>query len=73
MGGRNSKMGKYLGNGISYKKAKDEFMSNDTVEGADLALELGPKILKDFKKKKIPLMISLVNAICKNKKLEINW
>jgi len=29
--------------------------------------------LKDFKNKKIPLMISLINAICKNKKLEINW
>ena len=73
IGGRNSKMGKYLGAGYGYEKAKKEFMPNDTVEGADLVLELGPKILKDFKKKKIPLMISLINAICKNKKLEINW
>tara|TARA_B100001013_G_scaffold319934_1_gene229089 strand:- start:749 stop:1777 length:1029 start_codon:yes stop_codon:yes gene_type:complete len=73
IGGRNSKMGKYLGEGYGYEKAKKEFMPNDTVEGADLVLELGPKILKDFKKKKIPLMISLINAICKNKKLEINW
>ena len=73
IGGRNSKMGKYLGEGHGYEKAKKEFMPNDTVEGADLVLELGPKILKDFKKKKIPLMISLINAICKNKKLEINW
>ena len=66
-------VGKYLGEGYGYEKAKKEFMPNDTVEGADLVLELGPKILKDFKKKKIPLMISLINAICKNKKLEINW
>ena len=73
IGGRNSKMGKYLGEGYGYEKAKKEFMPNDTVEGADLVLELGPKILKDFKKKKIPLMISLINAICKNKKLKINW
>ncbi len=72
-GGRNSKMGKYLGEGYGYEKAKKEFMPNDTVEGADLVLELGPKILKDFKKKKIPLMISLISAICKNKKLKINW
>ena len=73
IGGRNSRMGKYLGEGYRYEKAKNEFMPNDTVEGADLALELGPKILKDFKKEKIPLMISLISAICKNKKFEINW
>ena len=73
IGGRNSKMGKYLGEGHGNEKAKKEFMPNDTVEGADLVLELGPKILKDFKKKKIPLMISLISAICKNKKFEINW
>ena len=39
---------KYLGEGYGYEKAKKEFMPNDTVEGADLVLELGPKILKDF-------------------------
>ena len=56
-GGRNSKMGEYLGKGLDYKRAKNEFMSNDTVEGAELALEIGPKILKEFKKDKLPLMI----------------
>ena len=72
-GGRNSKMGGYLGKGIEYKRAKSEFMPNDTVEGAELALEIGPKILKEFKNNKFPLMISLIESICYNKKLEINW
>lgn len=72
-GGRNSKMGEYLGKGFKYKKAKIEFMSKVTVEGAELALEIGPKILKEFKKNKIPLMINLINSICNNTKLEINW
>ena len=72
-GGRNSKMGEYLGKGLDYKRAKNEFMSNDTVEGAELALEIGPKILQEFKKDKLPLMIGLVESICNNKKLEINW
>ena len=72
-GGRNSKMGEYLGKGLEYKRAKNEFMSNDTVEGAELALEIGPKILQEFKKDKLPLMIGLVESICNNKKLEINW
>ena len=73
IGGRNSKMGKYLGNGIEYKKAKSEFMPNDTVEGAELALEIGPKILKEFKKENFPLLMGLLESICNNKKLNINW
>jgi len=72
-GGRNSKMGKLLGEGYDYKNAKEKFMKNDTVEGAELALEIGSKVLKDFDRSKIPLMTSLIEAIIENKKLTINW
>ena len=72
-GGRNSKMGKLLGEGYDYKNAKEKFMKNDTVEGADLALEIGKKVLRDFDRKKIPLMVSLIEAIIENKKLTIHW
>jgi len=72
-GGRNSRMGKYLGEGYDYKTAKEKFMKNETIEGAELALEIGTKVLKDFDKKKIPLMISLIKSINENKKLEIIW
>ena len=37
IGGRNSLMGKYLGEGHLYKTAKEKFMKNITVEGAQLA------------------------------------
>ena len=73
VGGRNSKMGEYLGKGFSFKNAKKKFMINDTIEGADLANEIAPYILKKINKKKIPLMIALLNAITKNKKLKINY
>ena len=73
LGGRNSKMGKYLGEGFTYKKAKKKFMSNYTIEGAQLASEIAPYILKKIDRKKIPLMTSLLKAISKNKKLIINW
>ncbi len=72
-GGRNSKMGKYLGEGYDYKTAKEKFMKNDTIEGAELVFEIGIKILEDFDKTKIPLMTSLIKSIIDNKKLEINW
>ena len=73
IGGRNSLMGKYLGEGYLYKEAKEKFMKNITVEGAQLALEIGPKILQDLNSKHFPLMFSMLNTICDNKKLEIRW
>ena len=71
-GGRNSKMGSYLGKGYTFRTAKKRFMPNDTVEGEQLAREIAPYILRKIKKKKIPLMIDLLNAILKNKRLKIN-
>jgi glycerol-3-phosphate dehydrogenase (NAD(P)+) len=73
VGGRNSKMGEYLGKGYTFKIAKNKFMRNDTVEGADLAKEIAPYILKKIKKNKIPLMHALLSAIIKNKKLKFNY
>jgi glycerol-3-phosphate dehydrogenase (NAD(P)+) len=70
-GGRNSKMGSYLGKGFTFKIAKKRFMPNDTVEGEQLAREIAPFILKKINKKKIPLMINLLRTIIKNKKLKI--
>ena len=71
-GGRNSKMGAFLGKGYTFKAAKTKFMPKDTVEGAQLAKEIAPFILKKINKKKIPLMVSLLKAILMNKKLKIN-
>ncbi len=73
VGGRNSKMGEYLGKGYTFKIAKNKFMKSDTVEGADLAKEIAPHILKKIKKNKIPLMHALISAITKNKKIKINY
>ena len=72
-GGRNSKMGYYLGQGHLFKEAKEKFMKEITVEGADLAEEIGPKILKEFKEEEFPLLFSVIKSICNNQKLEINW
>ena len=70
-GGRNSKMGSYLGKGFTFKQAKKKFMPNDTIEGEQLVREIAPFILKKINKKRIPLMIKLIRSILKNKKLNI--
>ena len=72
-GGRNSKMGKYLGEGMTFTEAKSKKMPNVTVEGADLALEIGKKIKSDFEDNKLPLMMSMINTICDEKPLNIQW
>ena len=70
-GGRNSKMGSYLGKGFTFKTAKKRFMPNDTVEGEQLAREIAPYILRKIDKKKIPLMNNFLRTIIGNKKLKI--
>ena len=70
-GGRNSKMGSYLGKGYTYKAAKKKFMSKDTIEGEQLIREIGPFVLKKIKKNNIPLMNNLIRTILNNKKLKI--
>ena len=72
-GGRNSKMGQYIGKGMTFKEAKKTKMPNDTVEGADLAVEIGSKVKIDFSIETLPLMLSMINTICDEKPLKINW
>ena len=71
-GGRNSKMGKFIGMGMTYKNAKNSKMRNDTVEGADLIFDIGNKIIKDFTVKELPLMTSFIKALINNTKFKID-
>ena len=69
IGGRNSKMGDFLGKGFTFASAKKKFMPKDTVEGEQLAREIAPYILRKVDKKKIPLMYHLLKTIIHNKKI----
>ena len=71
-GGRNSKMGSYLGQGYTFNNAKRKFMPNETVEGEQLAREIAPFVLKKIQQKKIPLMTKLIKSIINYKKLILN-
>ena len=72
-GGRNAKMGSYIGEGLTFSEAKKTKMQKVTIEGADLAVEIAKKINEDFDEKKLPLMLAMINAISNDKKLELNW
>ncbi len=72
-GGRNAKMGSYIGEGLTFSKAKKTKMEKVTVEGADLAIEIAEKVNEDFDEKKLPLMLAMINAITNDEKLKLNW
>ena len=72
-GGRNAKMGAYIGEGLTFSEAKKTKMEKVTVEGADLAKEIAKKVNEDFNEKQLPLMLGMINAIVEDKKLELNW
>jgi glycerol-3-phosphate dehydrogenase (NAD(P)+) len=72
-GGRNAKMGSYIGEGLKYSEAKKTKMEKITVEGADLAKEIAKKVNEDFDEQKLPLMLSMINAIVEDKKLDLKW
>ena len=73
LGGRNARLGFYLGKGLLYKSIVSKQMKNITVEGAELIKSSGAKILSLVGQKKLPLLKSLLKAIKKNKKLKIDW
>ena len=72
-GGRNAKMGSYIGEGLTFSVAKKTKMEKVTVEGADLAKEIAKKVNQDFDIKKLPLMLGMINAIVEDKKIDLDW
>lgn len=73
LGGRNAKLGFYLGKGYLYKSIIKKQMRNVTVEGAELIKSSGTKILSIVGQKKLPLLKCLLKAIKGNRMLKIDW
>jgi glycerol-3-phosphate dehydrogenase (NAD(P)+) len=77
-GGRNGRMGRLLGRGLTYRKAKAAHMPDDTVEGAELAFAVGPALNAwcasgRLDADTVPLSRALIDAICHDHPFEIPW
>jgi glycerol-3-phosphate dehydrogenase (NAD(P)+) len=78
LAGRNSRMGRLLGLGLPYSKAKAEHMAADTVEGADLALAVGPTLERQWAEGRLPagrmpLARAIVAAVTRDQPMTIDW
>ena len=76
--GRNSRMGRLLGTGLCYRDAKTNHMAQETIEGAELALTIGPTIeqllqQKQLEAEQLPLTAAIIRAICHNVPLQMPW
>jgi glycerol-3-phosphate dehydrogenase (NAD(P)+) len=77
-GGRNSKMGHFLGSGLRYSEAKANYMADDTIEGAELALAIGPTLNSlsqqgSPRRTALPLATAIIDAICHDLPMQIPW
>ncbi len=76
--GRNNRMGSLFGLGMRYSEAKANHMADETVEGADLALGIGPTLehlleQKRLDRARLPLAVTISNAICHDQPMQIPW
>jgi glycerol-3-phosphate dehydrogenase (NAD(P)+) len=78
VGGRNIRMGRLLGLGAPYSIAKAQHMADITIEGAELALAIGPTVAAlltqgELDKAKLPLLQMMINIVCHNAPIKIPW
>lgn len=76
--GRNGRMGRFLGFGLPYKETKAKYMPDDTVEGVDVALTIGPVIERLIEQQRLdsallPLTRTIIRAICHDQPLSLSW
>lgn len=78
MGGRNGRMGRWLGLGVPYTDAKKKHMPGETIEGAELALAIGPTVEQmvydgALDPTRIPLMRAMIQIVCNDAPVKIPW
>ena len=76
-GGRHGRLGQFLGMGITCQAARTDQMPGETVEGADMAIALGPllqRMLTDGRlpAERLPFFSNLVKALWKDLPLVID-
>lgn len=77
-GGRNGRMGRWLGLGTPYSQAKAQYMPDDTIEGADLAMAIGPTLEALVSRghldgTALPLLRTMIAIVCHDAPVHIPW
>jgi glycerol-3-phosphate dehydrogenase (NAD(P)+) len=78
MGGRNVRMGRWLGLGMGYSEAKERYLPDDTLEGAELIFAIGDTIQAmiesgELDRLRLPLLRTMISIIRQGEPVEIPW
>jgi glycerol-3-phosphate dehydrogenase (NAD(P)+) len=78
LGGRNGRMGRWLGLGLPYSQAKAEHMPDDTIEGAELASAIAPTLealisAGELDAAALPLVRTMIDIVCHDASVDIPW
>lgn len=78
MGGRNGRMGRLIGLGMPYTDAKTQHMAGITIEGAELALAVGPTIEQmaldgKLDRARLPLLRTMIQIVCNDAPVRFPW
>lgn len=76
--GRNSRLGNNLGRGLTYRQTKDGPMKGDTIEGAELGVNVAATLRAMMAKgvldpNSLPLTCALLDALTQDTPLDIPW
>jgi glycerol-3-phosphate dehydrogenase (NAD(P)+) len=76
--GRNSRMGRWLGLGLTYRQAKDQHMAHETVEGAELGIACGPTLRRMMETgrldpEKLPMVKAILSTLLDDAPFVANW
>lgn len=77
-GGRNVRMGHWMGSGLSYSAAKARYMADETIEGAQTAFAIGPTVENMMRRgvleaDALPLMRAVLDMVCRDAPARIPW
>ncbi len=78
MGGRNSRMGRWLGQGVPFSAAKAKYMPADTIEGAQMLQAIGPTVDRmlatgELDRAALPLMHAMIRIVNDDAAADLPW
>lgn len=78
MGGRNGRMGRWLGLGHHFIDTKKKYMPTETIEGAELTLAIGPTVEEMIQAgqldgRRLPLLRIMIQIVCNDALAQIPW